>query len=182
VRAVTAIAWLLTLLYPFAIWFGLGRWEPRWLAGLLLLVALARALGKREPFWWAAVAGAALLVVAAWLGNDALPLKLYPVIVNAVMLTLFGLSVRFPPTVVERLARLREPTLPAEAVPYLRRVTLVWCAFFVLNGSIAMATALWASDAAWALYNGLIAYLLMGALFAGEWLVRPRPQAADTHG
>jgi uncharacterized membrane protein len=24
----------------------------------------------------------------------------------------------------------------------------------------------------WALYNGLLAYLLMGAMFAGEWLVR----------
>jgi uncharacterized membrane protein len=29
-----------------------------------------------------------------------------------------------------------------------------------------------ASRAAWALYNGLLSYLAMGALFAGEWLYR----------
>ncbi len=57
---------------------------------------------------------------------------------------------------------------------YTRRVTQVWCGFFVLNGGLALCTALWASDAGWALYNGLVAYVLMGLLFAGEWLVRRR--------
>jgi uncharacterized membrane protein len=147
VRAVTAGVWLLTLLYPFAIWYGMGRLEPRWLAGMLLGLALARALASRDRVWWAASAGAAVLVAAAWLANNALPLKLYPV-----------------------------------AIAYTRKVTVVWCGFFVVTGTLALATALWSSDKTWALYNGLIAYLLMGALFAGEWLVRPRPQPADTHG
>jgi uncharacterized membrane protein len=44
--------------------------------------------------------------------------------------------------------------------------------FFGINGAIALATALWASAAFWSLYNGLIAYMLMGLLFAGEYLVR----------
>ena len=181
-RAATGVAWLLTLLYPFAIWFGMGRLEPRWLAGMLLLVVIARALGKREPFWWAAAVGAAVLVAAAWAANDALPLKLYPVLVSAVLLGLFGMSLRHPPTAIERLARLQDPDLPSEAIPYTRKVTIVWCVFFVVNGSISAGTALWATDAVWALYNGLISYLLMGALFAGEWLVRPRPRPAGTHG
>jgi uncharacterized membrane protein len=46
--------------------------------------------------------------------------------------------------------------------------------FFVINGTIAAALTLWAPLAWWTLYNGLIAYLLMGLLFAGEWLVRQR--------
>jgi hypothetical protein len=33
-------------------------------------------------------------------------------------------------------------------------------------------TALWASPATWTLYNGLIAYVMMGLLFAGEYVVR----------
>ena len=109
--------------------------------------------------------------------NAALPLKLYPALVNAAMLLLFGLSLRFPPTAVERLARLQEPDLPPEAVAYTRRVTQMWCGFFILNGGIAVITALWSSERVWALYNGLIAYVLMGALFAGEWLVRQRVKA-----
>jgi uncharacterized membrane protein len=177
VRAVTAVAWLLTLAYPFLVWFGIGRWDLRWLAAGLLLIAVARALGTRDRRWWIAAAGTGALVVATLLADNALPLKLYPVLVNAVLLGVFGLSLRFPPSLIERLARLHEPDLPPSGVAYTRKVTLVWCAFFVVNGAIALATALWASDKAWALYNGLVAYLLMGALFLGEWLVRGRVRA-----
>jgi uncharacterized membrane protein len=50
----------------------------------------------------------------------------------------------------------------------------MWCGFFVVNGLIATATALWASAGVWALYNGLLSYVAMGLLMGGEWLVRRR--------
>lgn len=173
-RATTVMVWLATLLYPLAIWFGLARFEPRHLALALLALAGLRALVSRETVWLAAAAGAAVLVAATWLSNDGLPLKLYPVLVNAALLAAFATSLLRPPTVIERLARLTDPRLPAEAIPYVTRVTQVWCAFFVINGGIALWTAVAASDATWALYNGAIAYVLIGALLLGERLVRPR--------
>lgn len=173
-RAATALAWLATLLYPLAVWFGLARLEARWVAALLAAIALLRALAAREPLWWFAAAAAAALAAIAALANHGLPLKLYPVLVNAVMLAMFAASLASPPTVIERLARLRHPDLPDAARPYLRRVTLAWCLFFAGNGAVALWTALAASEATWALYNGLIAYLLIGAMFLGERLVRPR--------
>jgi uncharacterized membrane protein len=42
----------------------------------------------------------------------------------------------------------------------------------LFNGACALATALWMSEAAWSLYNGVIAYVLMGLLFGGELLAR----------
>ena len=42
----------------------------------------------------------------------------------------------------------------------------------MLNGSVALYTALFTSLATWTLYNGFIAYLLMGTLFAVELLCR----------
>lgn len=173
-RAATALAWLATLLYPLAIWYGLARFEPRWVALFLLLLAALRAMASREPVWLAAAAGAAVLVLASWLSNDGLPLKLYPALVNAALLCVFALSLRHPPTVIERLARIQHPDLPPEAIPYVAKVTRAWCLFFVANGGIALWTALAASDAAWAIYNGLIAYLLIGAMLLGERLLRPR--------
>lgn len=169
---------VLTLAYPLLVYASLKWFEPRWLALLLLAIALARlGGGRRDPLAWAIVAAALLLaLVAGWL-NAMLPIKLYPVLVNALMLLLFGLSLWHPPSMIERIARLQEPDLPAHAIAYTRRVTQVWCGFFVVNGGIALWTALVASDATWALYNGLVAYLLMGALFAGEWLVRQRVRA-----
>ena len=173
-RVATALAWLATLLYPLAIWLGLARFEPRWLGVFLLLVAVLRALASRERVWLFAAGGALLLVVATFVFNDGLPLKLYPVLVNMTLLCVFAISLWKPPTVIERLARLRHPDLPPEGVRWVTNVTKAWCVFFVANGSIALWTALAASDATWALYNGAIAYALIGAMLAVEWLLRPR--------
>jgi len=172
------ILWVaLTALYPLLVYLGLAHAEPRALALLLLALALARYLASRSR--QALIVALAGLVLAALTAafNQKLPLKLYPVAMNAAMLALFGASLIKGPTVVERLARLHEPQLDAHGVAYTRRVTQVWCAFFVANGGIALATALWAGEQAWALYNGLIAYLLMGLLMGGEWLVRRRVRA-----
>lgn len=164
---------LLTLLYPLAIWLGQGHLEPRFLAAILVLAVLTRLpvlkVGKAGYFWFGAIL--LLFVFAVW-ANALLPLKLYPVVVNTAMLGAFGCSLVFPPSMVERFARLREPELPPQAIGYTRRVTQVWCAFFAFNGAVALVTALWASSATWWLYNGLIAYLLMGLLFVGEYVTR----------
>jgi len=181
-RLRTGMVWLATVLYPVIIYLGLGRIEPRWMALFLLAMVLARAILSRDASWLAAAGGALLLVIVSILGNQSLPLKLYPVLVSGVMLAVFGLSLRHPPTAIERIARLRDPQLPPEAVAYTRKVTEVWCFFFIANGAISLATAIWASDRVWALYNGLISYALMGTLFAGEWLVRQRLRSRNQHG
>ncbi|MEX0806866.1 MAG: hypothetical protein WD688_26625 [Candidatus Binatia bacterium] len=172
-RVTTLLAVLITLLYPFAIWLWQGQVEPRFLAGLLLLAGLTRLpmlKVRHAGRWW--LCGTLLLLTVAVTGNALLPLKLYPVLVNATMLGLFAYSLFVPPSMIERFARMREPDLPAQAIGYTRHVTQVWCGFFGINGVIALATALWASPAVWSIYNGGIAYLLIGFLFAGEFGVR----------
>jgi uncharacterized membrane protein/peptidoglycan/xylan/chitin deacetylase (PgdA/CDA1 family) len=149
-------------------------------AALLLLATLAVArIGSRSttsaprpiPGLW--LAGAALLALAALLDDTRFMLA-YPSVVNAALLTYFALSLRRGPPVVERLARLVTPDLFPAEVRYCRTVTVVWCAFFVLNGSAATALALWAPHTWWAAYCGAVSYLLVGTLFAGEYLVRKR--------
>ncbi len=166
---------LFAILYPLAVAFG-QRWvSPRWLAAALVVAALTRlAVGPRDRLAWMWAAAATLIAAYALFANDALPLRYYPLAINLGLLAVFGWSLLHPPTVIERFARLQEPDLPDAALPYVRRVTQVWCGFFVLNGSISLATVLWGSDAAWALYNGCLSYLAMGLLFAVEWLVRQR--------
>jgi uncharacterized membrane protein len=169
------LAAVLTLLYPFAIWLGYGQVEPRWLAGLLLLAVLTRlpALKLSAAARWS-VAGALVRVGYAIWSNLLLPLKLYPVLVSGALLAAFGYSLRTPVSAVERMARLRGETFAPPAQAYMRTVTQVWCGFFVLNGTIAFALALWASAGAWSLYTGVVSYGLMGLLFAIEYLVRLR--------
>lgn len=177
----------LWLAYPLTIFFGLQLFEPRYVAMLLAAALLLRGragarrfLAELAPVHLAVLAALAGLAALAMLTNSELALRLYPAAMSLGLLLLFGLSLRHPPTIVERIARLSEPELPARGVRYTRGVTQLWCGFFVVNGGVALWTALCASREAWELYNGLIAYLLMGALFAGEWLVRRRllPRAA----
>lgn len=162
-------------LYPVLIYFGLQTLDPRWLTLLLLLIAARHVLGKLLPPALRAAWGICVVVlvgVTLITGADT-GLLLYPVLMNALMFVLFFASWLKPPTVIEMIARMREPQLPDEAVRYTRKLTLVWCAFFVFNGSIALAT-LAMSRESWALYNGLISYLLLGALFFGELIFRRR--------
>jgi len=168
---------LLTVAYPLAMYFVLDHVEPGWMATPLVVLALGRAWLSRDRVWLAIAAGVAMLGLVGQLREDVLPLQLYPVLVNIVLLGVFGYSLLKPPSAIERLASIRNPVLPPEAVAYTRAVTKVWCGFFILNGSMALATALWASHRIWALYNGLIAYGLIGLLFGVEWLVRRRVQA-----
>ena len=172
-RVLTIFAVSITLVYPLAVWLGEGRVEPRLLAGLLLLAGLTRlpTLAVRQGArWW--LGGTMILVILAIWANVLFPLKLYPVLVNVALFGVFAYSLLVPPTVVERMARLRDPDLPADAIGYTRRVTQVWCGFFVINGTIALVTALYASSALWWFYNGFLAYLLLGFLFVGEYCVR----------
>jgi uncharacterized membrane protein len=169
---------LIFVSYPFAVYFGIRYFEPWTIAAALIgLLTLRQAMGSGKGqggrLVW--LAGLLFCAVAAW-RNDIITLRFYPVVINGAMLSLFAWSLFHPPTAVERLARLRQPELPPSGIAYTRRVTQVWCGFFVLNGTMALATALWGSFEVWSLYNGLIAYLLMGALFGGEYWVRIRTQ------
>lgn len=165
------------VLYPLLVYFGLQQFGPRLLAGLLMLLLIVRILvsrrfGNASGGQWLAVYGAsALALVGALVADSSLSLKLYPVLVNVAMLAVFAFSLVYPPSIIERFARLQDPQLPESGVRYTRKVTLIWCVFFVVNGSISLVT-IYISDEVWALYNGLISYICIGALFAGEWLYR----------
>jgi len=175
----TGLVGCLLLAYPFVVFFGLSVFSLNFLGTFLILLALLRLLlwrpaGKKN----AATPILALLLLLAglhalWSGSPS-GLRFYPVAVNGVLLAIFAVSLFQEQTVIERLARITEPQLPQSGVKYTRNVTKIWCGFFFLNGLAALYTARFASMEVWVLYNGAIAYVLMGLLFAGEWIVRIR--------
>ena len=168
-RTLRLATWFLTLAYPWLWYYGGGA---RALAGVMAVAWLLRALiADSATIRAGAVALAAFFLFAA-LRNAGGSLTLYPLLVSGAMLAIFTASLIHPPTVIERLARLQHPDLPPEGVRYTRRITQIWCGFFIANGSIIAALALLHADRAWTWYTGFISYLLMGALFAGEWIYR----------
>lgn len=166
--------------YPLLVYFGLRYLGATWIAACLLALSAGRLLWRRDGRGAALgaksiaiiCAGGILLGLVGVLRRSPDAALLYPALVNAVMLAVFAHSLAFPPTVIERIARLREGVLSAAGVAYTRKVTMIWTVFFVFNGAAALYTALYASMETWALYNGVIAYVLIGTLVAGERLVR----------
>jgi uncharacterized membrane protein len=166
--------------YPLIVYIGLDHFEARTLALILFGLAVARLVVVRRMGGWAEKMPQTRLVVVALLvicslvffSNSPEFLRYYPVFINVILLTFFFSSLVHPPTVIEQIARQQTPDLPQSAVSYTRNVTIVWCGFFVFNGSMALYTCLGTSMGFWAAYNGLISYSLMGVLFIGEYIIR----------
>ncbi|MFK7895767.1 MAG: hypothetical protein AB8G23_08035 [Myxococcota bacterium] len=173
---------VLAISYPLIIWFGLARFEPRVLAIVVLAFAGLRLLLGRNSGGEATGSALRGLVVPALLiagvvgavviWNDAIGLLLMPVAISLAFLLAFGFSLVKGPPMVERFARLQVESLSPEEELYCRRVTWIWCGFFVVNAAIAGGLAWARALDAWVLYTGLISYVLMGLLFATEYVYR----------
>jgi len=182
----TTLAGLLTgvlaVSFPVLVFVGLRQWNAR-VVGLALLavvvgstlfrlrrVAAAPLRAQLKALLPMPLAIALLAGLAAW-RDDRAWLLLLPVGINALLLAGFSASLWTTP-MIERFARLQHTDLSPEEVLWCRLVTRVWCALFVFNGSVACALAVAAPLSWWTVYNGAIAYVLIGALLLGEIVAR----------
>lgn len=179
-----ALAVLRTLLvvgYPAALYLGISHLDARTLGlvmlGLLLpnlvLRLAAAAPEQRRAVLRLPLSLAVLVGVGAALGEPRFFLAL-PVLVNLTLLANFAASLRGPVSLVERYARMQDPALPEGEREYCRAVTRAWCWFFIANASVCAGLAALAPVAWWALYTGVLAYMLVGLGFTIEYIVRKR--------
>nr|WP_244137130.1 hypothetical protein [Burkholderia pyrrocinia] len=166
------------LAYPLVILCA-WRWDtPRYAGGMLFVLlwlqrwtgtsVIATSLRRLTPVDWC-VAGVLNCASAAivWTNSELL-LRLYPSLVNLGLLVVFGATLVRGPSMVEKFARLHSPDPSPQVVRYTRRVTQLWCVFFILNSVFSVYTAVCWRREAWSLYNGALAYVLIGVLLVGE--------------
>ncbi|MFT5430034.1 MAG: putative membrane protein [Myxococcota bacterium] len=171
--------------YPICAYLALRYVEGRWaLAVLVALVAcpiiIDRFLtrGADRPNETALkttvvipILSVILLTIGAAVNAHGLAL-LVPVIINGVLLFVFGTTLLRGPPIIERFARAVDPDLTVNEVHWCRGWTAVWCAYFALNATMALVLAMWFSLYTWGLYNGLISYIIMALLFVSEYAAR----------
>ena len=180
----------ISVLYPLIIYCGLEYWalSPRRLSLILLALAFYHFLnltrsrsslerGRTSVF----IVLVLLCAFVAFVLDNVIFIKFYPVLVSVSLLAFFGFTLWRPPSFVFRMASLWDKSIMTSpsrnAVErYCRNVTLVWCGFFIFNASVATFTVFMASDKAWSLYNGLISYILMGVIFIVEFWIRKMVQ------
>ena len=166
----------LTALYPLGVYLGMQYIEPRYLVLALLSLFVLRFLlngyVRSQKQQWVLLLFITLFAGIVFVINSSGSLLFYPVIISIGLLACFSYTLFFPPSMVERLARIKDPNLSAQGVIYTRKVTIAWCLFFVANGTIATITALSGNMALWTFYNGLVSYILIGLFFAVEYIIR----------
>lgn len=166
----------LSILYPILAAVAVHVIGPGWVVlGLCALLVARGAFGFRDKIpgamTWSLLAVAAMIALISFF-DRGLAVRLYPAVMNLSMLAAFVATLVRGPPMIERLARIMEPDLPESGVRWTRNVTRIWIAFFAMNGAIATWTAFYADWRLWTLYNGVIAYIAMGALLCGEFVLR----------
>lgn len=166
---------VLGLAYPALVYWGHGSLSPMvFILAALLLIALRYVLAPAGPLHLShpttLVVGGALLILSVV--DQPLASLAYPSLISFAFASVFGLSLRYPPSLVERFARARDPDLPEAAKAYCANVTLLWTVWLVANGLIATALAVSRTMELWLLWTSLLNYLVSGGLFCGEWLFR----------
>jgi uncharacterized membrane protein len=169
-----ALAAVLVAAYPFLLVTGLDHASARTIGAVLLAALLALTLasgGSRVlPLLLKRFGLLVAVTLAAAATNDPATLKLLPSLTSLWLLATFAASLRGGLSIVEQFASAMHDGFPDFLLPYCRFVTKVWCVFFAGNAAVGAALALAASDEAWAFYTGFLAYVLTGALAAGEYV------------
>ncbi|TCR64033.1 hypothetical protein [Bosea sp. BK604] len=173
--AMRAFLIVLGLAYPVLVYWGHGSLPPTtFILAALLLIALRYVLAPAGPLHLShptvLIVGGALLALS--LVDQSLASLAYPSLISFAFASVFGLSLRYPPSLIERFARARNPDLPDAAKAYCANVTLLWTVWLIANGVIAAALAFSHKMELWLLWTSLLNYLVSGGLFGGEWLFR----------
>jgi uncharacterized membrane protein len=167
---------VLAIAYPILVYVGREQVPFLVFVSIACLLLLSRAFFSpsdtmrvfRFPLLLAAIAIGALALIDA-----AIAAKAYPAVLSGIVAAVFANSLRHPPSLIERIARIRNPDLTVAARSYCRGVTWVWTLWLSANAVIATALGLWGTLGLWALWTGVISYLVLAALFVGEMMLRP---------
>lgn len=195
-----ALFYVIAAVYPVLVFTLLVIFKVETKILSLFIIALAAAFflsatgskktsDKKGALDWKPLLSSVLFLAAGlfcFITGKEFFLKLYSVVINLTLLVVFGSTLFLKPNIIFRFATLADKSIAGSSYEnqvrlYCRNVTLVWCGFFIFNGTAAVVTTfadkifgLSAEDArrVWAIYNGGISYVLMGTLFVVEFIIR----------
>ena len=125
----------------------------------------------RHPIRWLLPPAAAAVF---WqVPNAEWVLYLPPIGINVILSWVFGRTlVRSRMPLIARFATVEQGPLSTELKSYTRMLTWVWTLLFLSAAAVSLALAMSGHRDAWSLFTNFINYLLVGALFLGEFLYR----------
>jgi len=157
-------------MYPLLVYLAI-RYDVSWVIPMLIAVLCLRRFYHSDYSDWKFLLFGVLLLFGAFF-FQIFSAKVIPIFMNMAMFIVFYKTLQTDRSLIERFARLDFPELPSGIPEYCRQVTWLWAGFFAMNVAVCICLALWADDATWALYNGVIIYFLLGTLMMSEYVWR----------
>jgi len=167
---------IIVLLYPYLVFRGVqegGVWfAPAVIAGIYFYQAIKsqQTRGRVQKL------GIVLVLLLGAIFYQDLIAKLVPIIIQLSLMLFFGKTLLRGkgPSLVERFARLDFPDepMPAILVNYCRYLTLMWSGFFAFNVMTCVVLALFAPVEWWAIFTGVLIFLLSVLLMIAEYIWR----------
>ncbi len=186
-----ALFYVIAAVYPILVFTLLVVFKVETKILSLCIIALAAAFflsatgsrktgDKKGALDWKPLLSSVLFLAAGlfcFITGKEFFIKLYSVVINLTLLVVFGSTLFLQPNIIFRFATLADKSILGSSYEnqvklYCRNVTIIWCCFFIINGSISAYTTFFCSREVWALYNGGISYVLMGTLFVVEYIIR----------
>jgi len=164
------------VIYPFLVYYGLSEYGPATFAVALFVLLICRVVVKgnfHEPSQWLQLIVVSAFCLAVVVVNSEGLLRLYPVLMNVGFALLFAFSLKSDTCLIERFTRMGKIDYPEEAVGYMRNLTAAWAVLLFINAGISAYTACCMSLKVWTVYNGLIAYFILGGFSIIEIILRP---------
>ncbi len=149
VAALTLIAWVIVRTIPI----------------LLAAEPQHRAVALRLPLI------ALVFAVLGWALDDGVWLMILPSATQATFGLAFLRSLKTTP-MIETFARMVKPELGPGELSHCRQWTRVWGVYLLALAAVGLVLAEWASLEIWTAYVGVASYVLVGLLFAVEYVVR----------
>jgi uncharacterized membrane protein len=128
---------------------------------------------KREQRAAALQLPAIALVFASlgWASNNGTWLLVLPSATQATFGLAFLRSLSGTP-LIEHFARMMKPELSVPEQAHCRGWTRIWGVYLLVLAATGLALARWATLAVWTVYVGVLSYVLVGMLFAVEYVIR----------
>jgi uncharacterized membrane protein len=167
-----ACAWPLSL--HTAILFAAPEWPARVTAAALAAGILIWAAAVARPAAGFAAAALLALLGATLVAAPQALLFAPPVVINAALAVFFGASLRAGrEPLINIFARHEQGgQLPPDLERHARLVTWLWTLLLAAMALLALALALWAPLELWSLFANVGIYVLIAALFIGEYAYR----------
>jgi uncharacterized membrane protein len=106
-----------------------------------------------------------------WISNNGTWLLVLPSATQATFGLAFLRSLSGTP-LIEHFARMVKPELGAAQLAHCRSWTAIWGVYLIGLALLGLGLARWATLSVWTAYVGVVSYVLIGALFAVEYLIR----------